>query len=107
MKGTINLRGSFDNGLVVFTYHCPGCRCWHEVPVKRQGEAAGNVWGFNDDLDRPSLSPSVVVTYDPEPPKDRPARCHHFITGGQIHFLSDSLHELAGQTRELTEIEFK
>jgi hypothetical protein len=76
-------------------------------------------WSFNGDYDRPTFSPSVLVTsghyvprfkkgdncwctYNAEHP-DEPApykceRCHTWVRDGQITFLSDCTHELAGTT---------
>jgi hypothetical protein len=74
-------------------------------------------WAFNGDGDRPTFSPSVLVRnghylpghtgscwckYNAEHPEDantfKCAACHSFVTDGQIQFLSDCTHELAGQT---------
>lgn len=50
---------------------------------------------------RPTVSPSILVQYgghdagiDGAPPK----QCHMFVRDGQIQYLSDSTHELAGKT---------
>lgn len=87
-------------------FWCPGCRMMHQVRV----EGAG-AWGFNGDYDRPTLTPSVLVTgtvrltdeeaervMRREPFEPRPLRCHSFVADGRIQFLSDCTHELAGQT---------
>lgn len=73
-------------------WRCPGCKCHHQVPVS--GPAA---WEFNGSIARPTLRPSVLVTYGDRPPTDRPARCHCFIDEGSIHFLDDCAHDLAGK----------
>ena len=68
---------------------CPGCNCRHQTPT----EGYPSVWTWNGSIDAPTLSPSVLVT--------RPsggARCHCFIVDGQIQFLGDCTHALAGQT---------
>ena len=97
-------------------FWCPGCKSSHHVKVIDDG--ARPLWGFNGDYDRPTFSPSILVngaktitdengdwTGDWE--KDAngntiPTVCHSFVRDGQIQFLSDSTHELAGQTVALT-----
>lgn len=75
-------------------FHCPGCDMAHAVTV---GEGAGPRWGFNGDYERPTFSPSVLVTYPwGDPPVEK--RCHSFVREGRIEFLSDCTHNLAGQT---------
>lgn len=109
-----------EDGLVMFK--CPGCNKSHGVHV---GEGAGPRWGFNGDGDRPTFTPSVLVrnghhvpnwrdryppgaeascwcTYNAEHPEDPDpftcGVCHSFVTDGQIQFLGDCTHALAGQT---------
>ncbi len=62
-----------------------------------------NPWTWNGDRERPTLSPSVLVTceYGDDTP---PLRCHSFVADGQIQFLGDCSHALAGQTVELPEL---
>lgn len=80
-------------------------------------------WQFNGDYDKPTFTPSVMVTgghyaqgwKGPECwctwyPKNDPdakhkfkcGRCHSFVRDGKIQFLTDSTHALAGQTVALT-----
>ena len=87
------------------TFWCPGCREAHVV---------GPNWTFNGDYERPTFSPSIRVTgvmverdesgkwtgewargVDGKP---LPQVCHSFVCGGQIEFLGDCTHALAGQT---------
>ncbi|WP_296540048.1 DUF6527 family protein [Rhizorhabdus sp.] len=91
-------------------FHCPGCGEQHSCTV---GEGSGRPrWGWNGDLDRPTLTPSVLVTYngpdagklDEDGFRAPPAICHSFVIDGQIRFLTDSTHALAGQTVDLPEI---
>lgn len=83
-------------------FWCPGCQEMHVVT---------SGWSFNGDYERPTFSPSVLVTwrhpkghtnanpapvgYDGEYVEER---CHTYITDGRIQFLGDCTHELAGQT---------
>lgn len=92
-------------------FWCPGCNGAHGISI-RPGS-----WTCNDDLERPTISPSVLLyshgtlidnTLDgdaltaPSNVRQTP-RCHSFITDGRIQFLADSDHALAGQTVELPE----
>jgi len=78
-------------------WHCPGCEGGHVVPVN--GHSSGRGWQWNGSLDSPTLIPSVLVNVGGANPTA--PICHCFITNGQILFLSDSTHELAGQTVEI------
>lgn len=106
-----------EGGLVYF--YCPGCKTGHQVRVD---PAFGPAWGFNGDGDKPTFTPSVLVRSghyargeepgncycdyaerypEREPVEWKCVRCHSFVTDGRIQFLSDSTHELAGQTVDL------
>jgi hypothetical protein len=89
---------------------CPACRNGHGF---REG-----VWDFNGDYDRPTFSPSMLVmsghyapghtgdecwcSYNREHQDDHSgfecSVCHSFVKDGNIQFLSDCTHSLAGQT---------
>lgn len=62
-------------------------------------------WGFNGSTDSPTITPSILVsshgTMGPSGEYQLTPTCHSFITNGQIQFLADSQHPLAGQTVEL------
>lgn len=92
-------------------FECPGCKSAHRVVIE-----GPEPWGWNGSEERPTFTPSVLCTW--EGPKgysnDNPApkgydgpmeehRCHSFVTDGKIQFLTDSTHELAGQTVDLPE----
>lgn len=87
-------------------FWCAGCKCAHVVWV---GEGPGPRWSWNGDVDRPVFGPSVLVTYNgPDAGQGRapPAVCHTFVgcngaQPGQIVYLSDCTHALAGQTVDL------
>jgi len=104
---------------VGLAFYCPGCKERHHI---------GFSWIFNQDFDVPTFSPSILVRsghYTKEPPKKGncycdyterypdaeplPANwtcylCHFFIRNGQIVFLPDCTHSLAGQTRDLVDL---
>lgn len=85
-------------------FMCPGCHDLHQVRIR---PASSPSWDFNGDYERPTFSPSILVRWS-EPSdvpeefddtsKDRPMRCHSFVRDGQIQFLNDCTHALAGKT---------
>ena len=88
-------------------FHCPGCGYDHVVHEAGQGWS-GPTWSFNGNGDKPTFSPSVLVTtgraVDSSFVKeegDPPEVCHSFIIDGRIQFLGDCDHELASQTVEI------
>lgn len=85
------------------TFWCIGCDTGHSVSV---GEGVGPRWGFNKDMDKPTFTPSVLVTYDgkdADTPDGIPSVCHSFVTNGKIQYLGDSSHALANQEIDLPE----
>lgn len=81
-------------------YHCPGCGFPHQIHTK--GPVA---WSWNGDREKPVLSPSVRVQCDLSTGAHV---CHSFVgcsgaAPGEIIFLSDSTHALAGQIVPLPE----
>lgn len=98
-------------------FHCPGCNQKHTVSV---GVGTGPRWEYNDNPDRPTLTPSILVrtghhvdgkttdcwcAYNAQHPDDPDpfhcTVCHSFVTDGMIRFLDDCTHALAGQTVDL------
>lgn len=76
-----------------FMFQCPACGNCH---------GPNHTWGFNGDMDRPTFTPSLLVTSEYGPEDARRKRvCHSFITDGKIQFLSDCTHAMAGQTVEI------
>lgn len=88
-----------NNGDVRHVFDCPGCKMEHAVVTSAK---SGPVWGFNNDLDRPTFTPSISVKYSYIDQTPR-AICHSFVTDGKIKFLSDCTHSLSGQTVDLPE----
>lgn len=94
-----------EPGLVMFW--CPGCNEPHAVKIA--GPAA---WGYNGNPDAPTFTPSVKVMWPANPDAIagfemwRAERvCHSYVTDGQIQFLSDCTHPLAGQTVPLPDFQ--
>ena len=106
------------------SFWCPGCNETHTIA---HGSGEGPRWGWNGSGDAPVFTPSVLVTtghycsthkpgdscwctWNAEHPDDPSsfgcARCHSFVgcngaQPGQIIFLADSTHALAGKKVEL------
>jgi hypothetical protein len=74
-----------DHDLVSFW--CPGCSEVHTIRVSAGG------WSFDGNHERPTFSPSIAVAGGEDN-----SRCHSFVRDGQIEFLSDCTHEMAGKT---------
>jgi hypothetical protein len=75
-------------------YGCQACkdnpifRGVHDVPVE-----GPNAWGYNGDLDHPTLTPSVRTGYlRSDDDASMAGICHHFLRDGCIQYCSDSTH---------------
>jgi hypothetical protein len=86
-------------------FHCPGCNGSHAVSIRKE---AGRGWTYNENPERPTFTPSVLVTYRANPDASEEFKewrteriCHSFVTDGRIQFMNDCTHELAGQTVDL------
>lgn len=98
-----------DGSQAGFHFFCPGCETVHGVWTKT---VRGGGWTFDGDYEQPTFSPSLLVTYDgPDADgkdvgfgKGPPSRCHSFVRSGQIEFLADCSHALAGKTVALPDI---
>lgn len=100
-------------------YWCQGCDMLHQVRV---GDGPRPRWGWNGDVEKPTFTPSVLVTWNQgEPPattedirqKIRSGEivqtkvhkvCHTFVTDGRVQFLGDCTHQYAGQTLDLPDL---
>lgn len=92
-----------------YKFICPGCNTEHLIWTANEGHQHP-VWGFNGDLDKPTITPSIRVQYPANPEAKEEYKewrkeriCHSFIKGGIIQFLGDCTHELRGQTVEIPE----
>jgi hypothetical protein len=91
-------------------FWCPGCECMHVVT---------SGWAFDGNYEKPTFTPSVLVrgghhasdwkgpdcwcTWYPKNKPDAVHKfvcgiCHSFVRNGNIEFLSDCTHALAGKT---------
>lgn len=97
-------------------FWCPGCAQMHVIPVALVHNPGAN-WGWNGSMEAPTFTPSILVRTGHHVPgwqgpncwcnsKDPDGEdwgfgcgiCHSFVTDGQIQFLGDCTHALAGQT---------
>jgi hypothetical protein len=100
-----------------YAFWCAGCGETHGVRV---GVADRPCWTFDGNVDRPTFSPSILVTglqsINDERgdwtgeyrrgPDGKPLKltCHSFVTAGRMQFLADCTHALAGQTIDLPDL---
>lgn len=92
-------------------FWCPACSEVHQIVTD-----AGS-WQWNGSLERPTISPSILVTsghYAPgwtgptcycntKPPDSgewrwKCERCHSYVREGKIEYLDDCTHALKGKT---------
>lgn len=74
-------------------HYCPACDQMHVIHVTRKN-CVGAKWSWNNDSVRPTFSPSINIH----------GRCHYFLKEGQLEYLPDSKHALAGKTVPLPEL---
>lgn len=94
---TVMARSDNPDGSFGLWFDCPGCKLHHCITI---GPGAGPRWDWDGIFERPTFTPSVLVRYN-WGPEQKAVVCHSFITRGQIQFLGDCTHELAGQTVDL------
>ena len=82
-------RGSAENH-PDFLFWCPGCECAHGIWTTRRN-SQNALWTFDGDLQKPSFQPSLLI-------RSERGVCHSFVKEGQIIFLTDCTHALAGRT---------
>jgi hypothetical protein len=91
------LEGDRPDGSKSLLFYCPGCESYHAVTVVKGRDYEGPVWGWNENMDKPTFDPSILCNAG----TDR--QCHLFVRSGMIEFLADCHHELAGKTVEMGE----
>lgn len=84
-----------EDGTVLF--NCPGCNWMHGVSTTKPN-SNGAKWSWNGSEEKPTFSPSVLVTANYTDVSKLSDVCHSFVRDGNIQFLSDCTHGLAGQT---------
>ena len=94
------LRDEYYPGQV--EYFCPGCNDTHHVAVDKPFHN-GAKWTFAGPYERPTLHPSINYKLGPNSRGDT-LICHHFLRNGELQFLNDCTHKLAGKTVPLPKI---
>ncbi len=74
--------------------YCPGCKYSHVFDAR---------WKFNGNMESPTFSPSLKVTWDYTDNAHPQKVCHSFVRNGEWQFLTDCTHDLAGQTLPMIE----
>ena len=87
-----------------FMFWCPGCDEPHHVRVAEHHRNEDGNWGFDGNLERPTFTPSVRVYWPQTATRGEVTRCHSFVRDGEIEFLGDCLHGLAGKTVPLGDL---
>jgi hypothetical protein len=89
-----------DNHYKAIAFCCPGCAKdggpgLHMLPI--QGNIPVNTaqWAWDGNIEAPTLSPSILTRSQYN---GKPTVCHSFMRAGNLEFLSDCTHHLAGQT---------
>ena len=78
----------------------PGPIPYRHIPVniKTDDGYGTSCWSWNGDIENPTLKPSIRT-------RNHKHVCHTFINDGNVNFLSDCTHELAGQTVPLLDVD--
>ena len=95
-------------GTDFYSHYCPGCEGMHNIH---------DSWVFNGNVDCPTFTPSVSVGGMTACMSNsgfkivgkfvgarEKGKCHYFLTNGQLQFLSDCTHRLAGKTVPLPDL---
>jgi hypothetical protein len=94
-------------GKTQYQFKCPACN--------GNIHALNDTWKFNNDFEKPTFKPSVLVkwnTYDFKAemvngsyPVKKKNICHSFITDGKISYCGDCTHDDSGKTLDLLEFD--
>jgi len=90
-------------GQLQLWFWCAGCRAPHAVNVQREEKQEAPLWSWDQNLEAPTISPSVIVRNGFK--DGTPAQvCHFMLQAGQQQFLGDCTHHLVGQTVPLEDL---
>lgn len=79
----------------VLLHWCPGCDKGHTIDIHAISRD-GRVVGWDGDFDRPTIAEPLRHEHDG-------SVCEYVLRGGVLYFLQSCTHDLAGQSRHLTE----
>jgi hypothetical protein len=77
----------------LLAHWCPACDGFHLVFINKPN-GFDQVWFWNGDVETPTFRPNLGT----------PNHCHYRITSGDITYLQDSKHILAGKTFSMPDI---
>lgn len=80
-------------------FWCAGCETHHAVTVRAYPSMPGPVWQWDQNLEAPTVSPSIRVDLGDG------RVCHSFVRAGRFEYCADSTHALAGQSVPLEPLE--
>lgn len=73
-----------------YSHWCPACQAMHFIRTEPDEDWKGApMWTFDGNVDRPTFTPSVSITWGDQPGS---RRCHYNITAGEIVFHGDCTH---------------
>lgn len=75
-------------------FMCSGCGELHQIKI---GVGPGMRWGWDGNSERPTFWPSIRMNTDQH-------LCHAYVSGGNLLYLSECTHNMAGQTVPLPPI---
>ena len=76
---------------------------WVPEGMSESPAAAGKPhWDFHGEMERPTFHPSIQTSWEANGVAHV---CHSYMRGGRIEYLPDCTHQLAGQVRELVDVE--
>ncbi|MFA5187053.1 MAG: DUF6527 family protein [Patescibacteria group bacterium] len=84
-----------------YIIYCPACKTHHVFYTNHSNPKCN--WSFNGDCEKPTFAPSMLVKGHLG--ADSYGVCHSFVRNGQIQYLNDCTHNMAGQTMDLPDID--
>lgn len=85
-----------QQGNIVLSFNCPGCKKEHAVRVQRGPEEKnGSLHSWNRSVQLPTVRPAIVVVGTE---LGRHTLCQSTVTNGYIQFAEGSTHNLAGKS---------
>jgi len=82
---------------------CPACKILHKFYVNSFGLNKAR-WTWNGDINRPTFSPSLIITISSGDKNKSDIRCHSFLKNGIWEYLNDCTHEMAGKKVPLPDL---
>lgn len=91
------MKAALDTEKKHLIYTCPGCKHSHRVTINQPDS-----WKWNGDLEKPTITPSVLVNANRSNPEAH--TCHHYVIDGKIQYLGDCTHELAVRIVDMEDV---